>query len=144
MSIDTKCPDCGDPLPAKATSCSCGWKAPQERKRYADPLAHVCAWTTGGQRCQNPGSLSEGTKGDGPWYCAPHFRCDTQAEGMRIIVESMRKPEPSPSRPVVGTMRPVDDLRAECAALIGAKPNERTVPAAKSAPVHQNEPGELG
>jgi len=32
-----------------------------------------CANEFQGQRCAKPGTLSEGQKGEGPWYCSAHF-----------------------------------------------------------------------
>lgn len=54
-----ECPDCG--------YRDSGYKG------QAVPADHGCAHVDRGQRCTGVGSLSQSTKGGGPWYCATHF-----------------------------------------------------------------------
>ncbi len=88
------------------------------RAVYETDTSHQCQWETGGQRCQNAGSVSSATLGGGPWYCMPHYRCDSQQDGMRIIVESMRRPPPSPAKPQAVTTESVDEIRVRCRAIL--------------------------
>lgn len=39
----------------------------------------------GPERCNYPGSMSHGTRGEGPWYCRHHFFCGDAGEGARIV-----------------------------------------------------------
>jgi hypothetical protein len=57
----------------------------------------------GMERCRYPGSVSPGTRGEGPWFCRHHFICGDASEGGRIVAESrewhMGDPVPSRVRP---------------------------------------------
>ena len=42
----------------------------------------------GQERCHYPGSMSHGTRGEGPWWCNQHFFCGDSDRGARIVMES--------------------------------------------------------
>lgn len=42
------------------------------------------------ERCHYPGSISHGTRGEGPWYCRHHFFCADQSEGGKIVAEARK------------------------------------------------------
>ena len=46
---------------------------------------HDCAFEYRGQRCRNPGSISEGTSGGGTWYCRVHIRVRTGKAALREV-----------------------------------------------------------
>lgn len=70
-------PACSNELHAAALSCpACGWDTPKGAKQLADhdPLWHRCSDSDrSGARCSKPGTLSESTRGGGPWFCHQHF-----------------------------------------------------------------------
>jgi len=33
----------------------------------------ICTYSYHGEKCQRPGTMSHGTKGEGPYYCPAHF-----------------------------------------------------------------------
>ena len=51
----------------------CKWEEKGKGGSQRDPDWWRCCNVERGQRCSNPGSLSHGTMGGGPWYCADHF-----------------------------------------------------------------------
>lgn len=77
-----ECPHC-DKLAYNGYSCAaCGFKVgPTRGGQPLDPMHLICCDVRDGQRCAEPGTLSEtifhgGKAGDphpGPWYCAKHF-----------------------------------------------------------------------
>lgn len=63
--------------------------APRDVERpRTDPERWRCSWTDGRERCHYPGSISSGTRGEGPWRCRFHFFCDDAVMGQRFIEES--------------------------------------------------------
>lgn len=46
----------------------------QEQKEQTQTQDRQCAYHAGTVRCRHTGSMSHGTKGEGPFYCAFHFR----------------------------------------------------------------------
>ena len=69
------CPTCGTDI-GKNEICSCGWtKAKPRRHREEDGIDHskICAYTYRGEKCQRLGTISAGTRGEGPWYCRDHY-----------------------------------------------------------------------
>lgn len=69
-------PNCGTALADNATICNdCGWEAPKQPRANAlpDPFHLICSHVSQGQRCAEAGTLSENTRGAGPWYCHKHF-----------------------------------------------------------------------
>jgi hypothetical protein len=68
------CPDCGVGIKPTQKRCPCGWVRPAPHRRHDDqPLTHLCCHEDRGQRCANPGSLTESTHGSERWYCHLHF-----------------------------------------------------------------------
>ncbi len=73
------CPKCSKPV--DGLSCAfCGWVDPTSPAVAVPAIAPIherahlrCSDVFKGQRCAELGSLSEGTKGEGPWWCAKHF-----------------------------------------------------------------------
>lgn len=76
MRSFSECPVCDRKLKGGATACPCGWAAPGATKALPRDSHHgKCAWhSTSGQLCQFPAPFSHGQHGQGPWYCAWHFR----------------------------------------------------------------------
>lgn len=72
--------------------CSCGWSAPDKARGVSgpalDPDRGRCAWLAGIERCNYPGAISHGTRGEGPWFCAQHFFCGDASSGGKIVAES--------------------------------------------------------
>lgn len=50
-----------------------------------------CWWVSSGEQCRYFGAHSEGTKGEGPWYCSKHRLCHDQAEGAAIVHRSIEE-----------------------------------------------------
>ena len=68
------CPSCGVVLQHRYACQSCDWRAPaQNSKEAPDPLRFSCQHVFQGQRCAEAGTLSEGIRGGGPWYCHKHY-----------------------------------------------------------------------
>lgn len=65
------CPDCGDAIRARATSCACGWRRQANGK--GDEIQLHCAWNDHGIVCDRRGSVSDALNGRGPWYCSNHY-----------------------------------------------------------------------
>jgi hypothetical protein len=67
-------PQCNNVLSTKAVTCpACGWDKPG-RENPIDPQWWRCSDTDqAGNRCAKPGSLSESTRGGGPWFCHQHY-----------------------------------------------------------------------
>lgn len=59
-----------------------------KRRPEADPERWRCAWSDGRERCHYPGSMSHGTRGEGPWHCRFHFFCGDAVTGQRFIEAS--------------------------------------------------------
>lgn len=57
-------------------------------EREYDHSPGRCCWNDGRERCFYPGSISHGTRGDGPWYCKGHFNCSDGAAGQQVIEQS--------------------------------------------------------
>ncbi len=97
MTTPSACPDCGERLKPRASSCPCGWKAPVSASRagavagpYVDPFYGCCAWESGGQRCRYPGTVAHSIHGGGPYYCSAHFHNADPLVGGQIVDESIR------------------------------------------------------
>jgi hypothetical protein len=94
MERTSQCPDCSRGLKPGGRNCICGWEAPQApgSRRVdgppADPERGRCDWVSGLGRCRFPGTLSEGTRGDLPFFCAWHFQCGDPAYGERVVRQS--------------------------------------------------------
>lgn len=85
------CHECNRHIPAGDAACSCGWLIPNRSasRPVKDPKHGKCAWSSSyGRRCQYPGALSDGTKGESPFYCGFHFRCDNAIEGDAYVSQS--------------------------------------------------------
>jgi hypothetical protein len=67
------CPKCSQPLEDDGTcpGCTYGHKRQQQAKHTQQP--RLCAFNDHGDSCRQPGHLSTGTIGTGPWYCRAHF-----------------------------------------------------------------------
>ena len=65
------CQECGKPMFATQSRCSCGWKkttsAPNQNIRYG-----MCEFNDHGARCSKAGSIALQTGADVPWYCSEH------------------------------------------------------------------------
>jgi hypothetical protein len=90
-----------------------------------DPFHLCCEWISAGERCRYPGAFSDGTLGNGPWYCSSHRLCHDLAAGAIITERSivdcgqtpdysyearraafLAKPQPQPSNsPLVSSIR---------------------------------------
>lgn len=68
------CPKCGIAA-YDGTACgACRFTATGKKAaRVMDPMHGICEFIDQGQRCAAPGAISPGLRGDGPWYCWPHF-----------------------------------------------------------------------
>ena len=70
-----ECPKCGAPTTGPVCPACGEGRAPKKAKALPpDPHRHRCAFESFGQRCANPGSLSEATMGSERWHCAQHFK----------------------------------------------------------------------
>lgn len=68
-----------------------------------------------GARCQFPGAMSHGQRGESPFFCAWHFRCSDPLEGERIIGNSRRwdgKPDTYLELRKSGSSEPIEDREA--------------------------------
>ncbi len=69
-----KCPKCRTLNPITATECDgCGVIFAHIRNNSSPSLNRDCPFNDHGQVCGKIGSMSDGTKGSGPWYCSDHF-----------------------------------------------------------------------
>ena len=68
------CPSCGLNINDEE-SCICGWKKKGKYRPSDDGIDHskICAYTYRGEKCQRLGTISGGTRGEGPWYCSDHY-----------------------------------------------------------------------
>lgn len=90
-----QCPGCDRSLKPAARSCPCGWAMPDAIKRGEDEKRHDphrgrCSWNGPAGRCRFPGALSNGTRGDQPFYCWLHFRCEDPVTGDLMTEKSNR------------------------------------------------------
>ena len=100
------CPECSETLSLKARRCACGWRA----AGVADKLhTYRCEWVAR-ERCHYAGSITAGTRGEGPWYCRDHFFCRDALSGDEITNIS-RKEFPHPDDAVNYGARRVLDAR---------------------------------
>lgn len=60
------CPSCGGMREADGKSCSCGWRV-GKAKSDAHQINMFCPV------CGERGSMSDGLRGQGPWYCSEHW-----------------------------------------------------------------------
>ena len=69
------CPNCGNAMSDE--KCPCGYIPGEAKKRktFDDGIDHrkSCSYEFRGEKCQRLGTMSHGTKGEGPWYCRDHF-----------------------------------------------------------------------
>lgn len=70
MANTKNCPGCGNSILRNASSCACGWGKPKGGSVATD--THDCAYQEHQLRCRFPGAISEGTTGQGPFYCRIH------------------------------------------------------------------------
>lgn len=95
--ISTVCPDCKSELSPGARRCECGWQKtpPSTNGNARDPDWWRCADELLGQRCGKAGSMSHGTHGGGPFYCAAHFHRQDPNEEQRAVapgyIQSIRE-----------------------------------------------------
>jgi hypothetical protein len=70
------CSSCGVTNAATAHECKgCGTKfraASLEDSQQGDGIDRQCRWEDYGIRCNERGTVSAATTGDGPWYCRTH------------------------------------------------------------------------
>ena len=68
------CPKCSFPSTSHTECDKCGVQFGDIRGKNGMPTASLdCPWNDHGAICGVRGSLSDGTHGEGPWYCSPHF-----------------------------------------------------------------------
>ena len=70
------CGSCGVTNAATARECKgCGTKfrahSPEDSQQ-GDGIDRQCPWEDYGMRCNERGTVSDATTGDGPWYCRTH------------------------------------------------------------------------
>lgn len=86
------CLECNRAIPTRDSACSCGWVIPQRLttgRPKSNPRHGKCAWTDSrGCGCQYPGALSQGTRGEGPFFCGFHFLCGNAIAGDEIVRQS--------------------------------------------------------
>lgn len=58
----------------------------------------ACSWVSNGEQCRFPGSMSDGLKGDGRWFCALHFRSKDDPIACDEIVQRSLRWELLPNR----------------------------------------------
>src|SRR5215471_19304189 len=102
------CRDCGKPVDG-LTCPYCGYSEIPEEKPVGINLErstvdrYRCSWTAStGERCSNVGSMSTSTKGEGPFFCRPHFGCSDVKEGDWIVEKS---------QPTAASFDPVGEAR---------------------------------
>lgn len=113
---------------------------------------HNCSYQEGSLRCAYPGAISEGTTGQGPWFCRIHARDRGSLIASQVLRASQKwQPKPAvddlswlaenyPMRP--GESRHDYNLRCRDYALSMLKGFKPKPMAGYSAPVRQREPGE--
>jgi hypothetical protein len=69
------CVQCGERYAGHLSRCpSCDTHAPRDQERPAQSHGTNCA----AHGCPLPGSVSDNTRGEGPWTCSPHRRADSK------------------------------------------------------------------
>src|SRR5438105_7962844 len=48
-----------------------------------------CEWRADGDQCRYLGTISGGTRGEGPWYCSGHALTHDQALGAALVRRSI-------------------------------------------------------
>jgi len=97
------CPECNNPMKQHDKCETCGWSRTVERSN-GNPYRHgikigdrwidkQCAWNDHGQQCPDYGSMSQGTSGEGPWYCSRHYAA--------LMGWDWSPAKPNPNTPVV-------------------------------------------
>ncbi len=67
------CTNCGAPLEDDGRCLMCPAGNPRTRQTTTDKIDRTCPWNEHGNTCGKPGSLSDTTLGNGPWYCPDHY-----------------------------------------------------------------------
>jgi len=68
------CPNCGESTYDGASCSACRFVVRGKKLPAPHDPSHLGCWFgERGQRCAELGTLSQGTKGEGPWYCTQHF-----------------------------------------------------------------------
>lgn len=49
-----------------------------------------CTWLADGEQCEFPGTRADSTLGDCRWFCAYHYRSQSQAMAAQIVEASQR------------------------------------------------------
>lgn len=88
-----KCPHCGAENEVGAKTCDdCGrYMGGAKESTKFDPHRGRCAWESDGIRCDNAGTMAEGTLGSDTWMCAGHAGCTNAAIGHQIVLDSVRR-----------------------------------------------------
>ena len=80
------CSSCGVTNATTARECKgCGTKLraySTEDSQQGDGIDRQCRWEDYGIRCNERGTVSDATTGDGPWYCRTHY---AQRLGRRVL-----------------------------------------------------------
>jgi hypothetical protein len=66
-----RCPKCMGTMEDDGT-CSCGYRK-NKVVALRENLPTLCAWSDHGRSCPCRGIMSEGTSGNGQWYCREHW-----------------------------------------------------------------------
>ena len=66
------CQECGKPMFATQSRCSCGWKNTTNAITKIDVRYGMCEFNDHGSRCGKAGAIALQTGAGGPWYCSNH------------------------------------------------------------------------
>lgn len=108
------CPECSEILEGERISCAhCGWSRRKEKRFGTKAHDGRCDYRANGERCAFAGSISDSTKGGGPWYCRFHDGCRDSMHGARIVEASQsEEPVTRESRNAAHMARVRADLKA--------------------------------
>lgn len=101
MEIYKSCPECSSRILVDSTSCRCGWSLKGVATKGKPTL---CGFETHGRQCVHVGVLSDGTSGDGSWYCREHWEV---VNGRKPVVQGNAIP-PSGRSPVLKLWDPYE------------------------------------
>jgi len=87
-----QCRHCGAMNDYGAKTCDdCGrYMTGSKAEHNHDPNNGQCAWTAGGQRCTNAGTMTDSTQGSDTWFCSAHYGCSDGKLGQQVMIEAIR------------------------------------------------------
>jgi len=123
MELVKSCPSCGSRIASNSSSCRCGWAEDgyDKKSKSDDRTGQICSWSHEGRRCVCRGIISQGTNGDGKYFCREHW---SRLMGDPTDVLGNSQPAPATSRGVTIWHEEMEVFKSRRGAAFTSKPVE--------------------